>query len=1524
MKYFISFIIFLGMSSFVYGQSLKEFSDVPAEFMNQLDEHMNRYKNEKTETIFKTFKKNYEIGAYSKEQLGVIHTVCDTMLKFKLNVSPYFTKYIENINTIKGLESSGEKFDDYNRLCLEVIGAVENRNFKKYDKFLKFIVDFYENSMLRKVGGSEWKVIASQHKITLDSNQLAIHFEKADLMGIRDEKDSIVIKETSGIYFPFIDTWRGEKGKVSWDRVGIDDVYAELGKYEFDVKKNAYTSKDATLYFPKYFPGQAIKGTFEDRAIVKSSSSRPTFPKFESYEKILRINNIGADVQYVGGFKLSGTTVYGTGDKDNKAKITVLNATTNAPAMVARSLEFIIREDVGRIISERAEISLLFGNDSIYHPSSNLRFEIKEKELTLKRGDRGTDKTPFMDSYHNINLEADRLDWLVDTDTISISKKVIGIGGGNEKEVSIESLHYYSEGVYRELQNISTINPIATFLSYSRDMSSDTLDAGGLAYKINPKFDESSIKRLLYAMVARGFVDYNEDESSVILKEKIRHYALAAVEKSDYDHINIKSKTKETNALLYLNEENENPIDVRAVPYLEFSPVHRVAVKPLNNQLMIKKDRNMEFSGKVFGGLTVFQGNGFQFKYQDFSIKMDSIKYMDLFEYTGEDDEDGNPIAYSIDSRIENVTGVLLIDAPYNKSGKEELDMFPTFTSTGPSYVYYDDRAILDGIYTRDSFYFRLDKFGFNNIDRYTVSDIKFKGEMYSADIFPPFEERLVLMGEDKSLGFVHETPANGYANYVRGNAKGKSTYIGQITLNNQGFTGVGKIKYLNADINSEDIIFRPNNATGSARRFDLEEKRNTNPEMPQVRGVDINFDFQPYKDTLYVYSEEFPFAMFKSGLHTLEGSLALTPGGLWGDGLLDWDKASMTSKSMKFGAYSLDSEKMDIGIKSIPVSDQLAFDSRDVNGSLDFDKGIGKFKANSNEITTSMPYNKYKTSMNEFIWDMNAQTVEFKSKEGKLDEFLSPELDSLQFQGETATYDIKSSTLKIGGVPFIKTADALVYPVDGNVEIIAGGAMKTLENAQIVASEKSKYHVINKATVKIKGGRDYTASGYYEFNIGDKEQEILFSDIVGAPIGKGKRNEKELATRGKGTVTTQDNFYVDHKTKFRGDISLSSNIKDLKFKGYAILDSDALPQKHWFTVDSKGDKKNLAITINEPKNPDGEPLRTGLFVDRAAYNPYPSVLGILYARKDRALMDIKGVFKYDKSIDTYIFGDSIKLTNNNHYTGNVFTVNNQTGTCKATGSFNVGEGVKFFKPRVVGQAKIMLPKFLESVQKDTTDSPNTNAYKQDLEMDLMAAIDYYLPEEAVKAIVKDLQTNTVEAPNISLPANYDKMIWDIVGGLVKNEDDYNQIIKNYQTTKKVTLPKDESLFFFSYLPMKWSPSLQSLVSSKRKLGLSQLKGQSINKMVEAYIEFRMPYDVVDDGMHVYIKNPVEGGHYYFFQYKHGLLQTISSNPEYMSAIEGAKKKDLEVKYGKEGTYKISTLSGVSVEMFLSRVKNAW
>ncbi len=1463
--------------------ALDKFSNNKEDFLREMEEFISTSQKQSTIAAFKEFKKLLNTGVYEEQQVDQIIDVCNGMLERKMSASPYFEAYLTAANamTSKNIKASS----DWHTCLQGLLDNIVSRKFKDYKTFLDFSYHFFEKKTLRhSTSGISWLADSKEYKFIFKDKTAQLTFEQTNLEATRKGK-SITINQTTGSYNPLTLTWTGKGGQVDWTKHELEGVYCEFADYTINTKKGFYEAKGASMTYPKYFKTEKIEGDFQDKLVFDNSGS---YPKFDSKQKDLEINEIGEGIKYKGGFSMYGKKIYGKGTKEQQATLEIYN---NQQKLTLRTKgETFVINDEARLSGENLNTTIYFKNDSISHASSAIIYDVNTKNLNMSRGGTGKEQTSFSSSFHQMDIEADNIDWKIDTDSIMIGHKGNNFMGAN-KNVSFKSSGYYDEAEYLKLQNMSTVHPLAILVVMEEQNQTDNFDADFYAYHLNRNFTEGNITSLLYDLVAKGFIDYDKDTKKVSILEKTRRYVKAHQKQTDYDGIELKSKASETHAVLDLSS---NSMVTNGVSKVELSSKQDVAFLPENEQVVIKENRDMDFDGKVFAGHSSMIGKDYHFDYEMNSIQMDSVRYFDLFMPDGSKDKGGNKKSFSIASRIEHASGTLLIDAPSNKSGQDDLESFPSFNTNKNSYVYYDLEDTQNGVYSRENFYFELDPFHFNNLDNYGKEDIHFKGTMKSEGIFPDFKETLILQEDDHSLGFTTQTKGSGYALYSKGN------YTGEIDLSNKGLLGKGKVEYLGANIQSEDIAFRPEQMTASARKFDLTENRVGNIQVPQVVGTDVSIDWQPQKDSMYVDSQKEAFKLFKAEEHELNGTLILTPNGLKGKGKFDWDMGIMTSKSFSFGANSTKADTTNLRIKTKGLqTDAMAFDSKNVNGDVDFDKQIGTFKANHTDSETAMPYNKYVTNLGDFIWDMKKETITFTSEEEGVFTSIDPAQDSLSFHGKSAFYDVKNSTLKIGGVPHIQSADALIHPAAGDVLIKPGGAMDTIRNAKIIANITNKNHVINRATVAIKGKKEYVGRGYYEYNIADKKQEITFNDIVGAPVGKGKRSKKKMVTRAKGEVKEIDKFYIDRKTKFQGIISLDAESKNLFFDGFAQFDTPLLPRKQWFAVKSEGDKENLVISYDTPKSIQGVALSTGLFVSRETARVYPNIM-MTASKRDRAILDVKGAFKYDYENDIFLFGDSSKVALGTQK-GNLLTFNNADASIKGEGSFNLG-------PQLVGTNVKAAGHAVASFEK--TD---------DCTLELLAGVNIPLPESLMRIITADISSSSFNANDINYtkPEKY-------VNPLAEFYDDpvaLKEATANMLSYRDLSMPKETNTynFVFSELPMKWDADYQSFMSTSPKIGLVSVAGQNINKQIQAYIEFKMKSNG-EDSMYIYIKSPSD--YYYFISYKNGIIGTTSSNNKYNQTILDLKKKELFPKVkGDDTAYEVQALDQSAAQQFIKRIQ---
>jgi hypothetical protein len=1490
-------------------QRISEFSEDHKAFVTELGEYVTASKRQDAQLLFDRFKKMADKGGFTPEELEVVRKTGNAMLGHRMAANPIFNEYLRGLFLVKESMDADIRFQNWHEVLLAILGDFENRKVKDYQEFLEFSTGFFEFGALRaSTSGVNWLIGPEPYRLAYEYGEPLLSFEQTSLVASR-KTDSIAIFQTKGVFYPFQGIWKGQGGRVNWERFGLPpDVYVELNKYEVDVKKTIYEVEDVLLRYPAYFGQRSVKGKFEDKVIAANTAIEGSYPRFESYERVLNIENIGQGIELTSGFRLQGTTVYAVGSRENPAELRVFNDRKQLSFRGTSELFTVRREE--RIVSEGVEGTLYIGEDTLYHPSVNVRLEIPTRVLKLTRGSRGNDRNPFYSSYHQVTIDSDKLDYYIAGDSITIGERNLNINTRNTP-VSFESAAYFDAGQYHRFQSIATYNPIAVIKSVA-EREGRFLNGDYLASKIDSRFNVDNIKTLLYDLVSKGFIKYDGERNEVEVLEKIFHYAKASQGSTDFDALNMVSDLQNvkatSNGTFYLNSRK---ITMNGVSNVELSRKQRVGLRPVGGELVLGQNRDLDFDGKLFAGYGVFTGKDFHFRYDQFKVELDSVRYFDLFLPTGKMISENEPEAKALSSRIEHLRGELLIDAPGNKAGKDDIPMFPNFSSTEDSYVYYDAKDIQGGVYNRDSFYFRLRPFVFESLDRFARESVGFEGTMVSAGIFPDFKETLRIQQHDESLGFVSPTPKGGYPAYG-----GKGRYTGDLNLSNSGLLGRGVVQYLNASIEAENIAFQPTRMIGSAKEFNLEENRGSGVEVPQAYGKDVVIDWRPYRDSLYITSvEATPFDIFKAGGYNLNGRLILTPDGLKGDGNFSWSEAEMRSKLFSFGAFSIDADTTDLRIKAFEADD-LALKTANLNGKVNFDKQTGIFLANDEFVVTSLPYNRYETSMNEFDWDMRNALVSFRSLPGKPGRFLSvhPDQDSLYFNGESASFNLRTNELSIGGVPHIISADAFIYPPDGKIQVLPGGVMSRLENAQIVADTLTQLHVINRATVNINGRKDFTASGYYEYNIGNREQEIKFSEIIGSRVGKGSRATKPVATRATGEVTERDQFYIDHKTKFRGTISLSSDTRNLKFDGFARLDAN-LPNPHWFSVSSEADKTDLALQFNQPRNFEGEVLHVGLFLSRETSRTYPRVLAPLYYRKDRPLLPVTGLLKYEQGRDRFVFGDSTKVMDAAYLRGNQLYFYNATGKIEAEGRFNLGEGLQAIQIHATGSAETLI----EEIQYDSlAGGPVTLA---GLKAQFMLGIDLHLPDDLMKLLVNDVKSSSFEASSMVYASDVGFYRRALANLFPYSEAEVRTAI-DAVSLNAFNIPAKFNKFslLFGKTPMKWDPDYQSFVTTSTQMNLISMGGVDIGRVLNGYMEIKMtPND--DDRFYLYLRSP--SGFYYFFGYTQGIMNIVSNNTKFNDAVVNRKDKDRVVKLSDGKSYEIQPVNEGTADAFVRRIQAA-
>ncbi len=1454
-------------------------------FIKELEAFMKKSNNQLITETFNSFEKYFNQGAFTETEVNTIIEVSNKMLEQRITPNPVFKDYLTSLLFIKEGNNEKHLFTEWHQVLMEVL----TNDFRKKTKQFKNYVDFSstlfsDGAFVSGQKGKAWLLKDGKIHLGNSDGKFFVFVESGHLVTIQKDK-KLTIKATSGYFYPESKIWKGKGGTIDWNITSENsDIHCSLENYTILLKGNLIKIDTVFLQYNQFFPNQKIAGSFETK-ISTSKSVSETYPRFTSYRRDLTMAQVHERVQLTGGLKLKGANVLAFGDNLQPAQL-IIKDPQGKQSVKAKGPQFSLTNN-NQIAASGAAIDLYLKNDVLTHPSTNLRYDLNSAILDLSIGNLPENKAPFFASYQGLNIYTDKISWIIGNDHLAINEKNPRIGNGNKK-VMFESKDFFNIQTYRKLQNVADRNPIATLKLLRDKTKKDTINANTFAQALNPNFSVDNIRALLYEMVASGFILFQPATETITIKERLVHFADAAQSLRDYDFIRFYSESEGTNAKLSIET---NQIVVDQVSTIEFSDRQKVAAKPHRKQLLLKKDRNLSFDGKIFAGYSSFEGKDFNFEYQPNQLVLDSIRYFDLFTTTNTKDGKGGFKAESIASRIEHVQGVLLIDAPDNKSGKEDIEMFPSFNSKGKSYLFYDGPETQEGSYSRDSFFVTLDEFHLNGLDKLLPEDLNFKGSLVSAGILPEITETVKLQ-KDGSLGMQVSSPAEGYAAYGD-----KGNFLGAVNLDNNGFTAKGTITYQGATLESNDIILKPQQLISTAQRFELEESEVIGSEKPQVFGEQVAINWHPYKDSMYLSVKEKGFKIFKEGNYTLRDLLILTPGGLKGRGIFNWDKGQITSELYSFGAHTVESDTSNLTIKAKGL-DHLALDTKNVYTRLNFKNNIGTVRANSDSVYTELPYNTYITSLNEFDWDMKNETITFKADEDGKGSFKSTndEHDGLVFWGKEAFYDLKTYELKLGGVSKIETADAFVVPDSGQIEILKLGTMKTLTNATIIADTANQYHVIRRATVEVLGRKKYRASGFYEYNLGDRKQEFALTEITGEPVGKGKKKNRKCLTSAVGKTTPGQEFYIDEKIKFSGDIGLVASRPNLDFSGFAYLASDKLPKTEWFSVNSLGDKLNLHLSYNEPKNKAGDILRTGLLIQPSTGALYPATMMTKKQRTDYLLFEAKGLLNYDPAVDAFYFGDSLKIVSGVR-SGNLLTYDNQKGSIKAEGKFNFFDEQDALVATVAGMTEFEHKK-----------KQNEVAQKS---FELMLGFDLFLPSKLMRIIETDLVANAYNARNIDYLNNREFYQTALSEFIPEGKELATARARMLHTGLEMPGKYDFPVML-SDVKMIWDEHRNALVAKKETFGIAGFNGTPINKKMEGLLEFRL----LRDGTKKLTFQLVIPGdvNKYFFEYQDGVLMTVSTNPAYNEAVENLKKKDRFVKTKKGQTLEIGLTNNSKIK----------
>ncbi|MBS2097704.1 hypothetical protein [Carboxylicivirga linearis] len=1443
--------LFLFVLTSVSAQVTK-FSDSPEVF---LDEMNDKFKNVANKKAAKEFMDNFEVFWMNPEtddslkQL-VINT-CNQLGKKRARPYPDYNIYLSTIMTFKNNGHDEISFKNWHN---KVTSLLETPRYplRNLNKFLKISEDLIATNTIFSTPAVSWKCSTNNYKYFYNNNKLAIEVGETNLI-CNSRNDSIIIYDTKGIFYPIDKIWKGDKGRVTWERSDFkpDMVYATFDDYEVEMDDPSF-EVDSVQFYNKHYFDHPLEGKISNKVMAISSPSSTIYPKFITTKQRFTIEKIHPNIDYEGGFAQNGAKFMGAGTEENPAVITV--SRNDTAFMTAKSLFFALRKD--QILSNNTEISISLDTQNIYHPGLIFKYMADLNEIHLIRNGEGLALSPYFDTFHNISMDVELIKWKVGSQYLDLEM----ISGAAQNQAFFESLSYFREDFYNRLQGMDAIHPLQGLKNCSKYFHGRPFTATEYAQFMH--LPESPIRQQVIQLSFYGFIEYNVNTDEIVIRQRLKDYLLFRLGQKDFDVIRFNSITPGEIANARLDLKNFD-LNMNGVESISICDHQNVVFFPQNKEIILKENRNFVFSGAINAGMLNLFGNGFKFSYEDFRIDMSNIDSLRMKVLSGETDYFGQPLLKTVENTIANLSGYLQIDEADNKSGARRNSHFPILNSQIESYVYFNQPNIQNGAYKKEDFFFTLDPFEMDSINTLKPDNFNFGGE-FQSNIFPTFRDSLTIR-PDYSLGFTRDTPADGYPIY-----NNKAVFTNSIDLSNAGLKGNGVLEYVTTTSHSEEFTFLPDKVKGQAHKF-TNEKRVEGTRYPDVQANYVSIEYLPEQEEIWAQSQEENFTMFNKEAQ-LKGRLKVTPYGSTGGGTFYMKSANLVSKEMDFSDHTVVADSSDFNLSNAEMGG-VSFATTNLISNIDFETRQGTFSSRSGGSRVDFTDNRYISFISEFSWDMDLNDIYMGARGSKGNRFISTHRrqDSLSFYVPMARYDVELKTIFAEEVKQIDVGDANMIISDGLVTIREDAVIDPLDSVQIILQQDSAFtHVLYESHVNILGKYEYNAYGKYDYFNGEGKKLTLNMHNITL--------DKENKTFAEGKITEKDLFTFNSHFAFKGDIKLEAAFKDLNFNGGAqMLHRCSSGPQTYVRFDSRMDAKNVRIPINEETQSfEYSNIYKDFFITKDSTHVYSSFLESRKDYSDIPMLTGSGYLIYNDKEQSFDIAEEYKHANPDS-TGNIIRFRETDCNIVAEGQIDMGIDLDEVKLKASGSL---------------LDERDNNI----LSASTMLGIDFFFNQEALDKLYSSILNSSAKDSKVTKEL-FTKRMAEWIG---KNN---SEKIESERTGTGISekLPEEiKQILLFSNIDFVWDSGERSFWADG-EADLAYLNEYIVNKKVKVKAELMRKRS--GNSLDMYIE--FDENTWVYFTYKNNMMQTLSSNKEYNQIVQALKAEDRKQK-GKPFTFIMS------------------
>ncbi len=1465
---------FILISNQLLGQRIEFSRENQDDFLRQLNyltEGLARTERTEAQQIIDSFSVLWQSARLSDSRKDVVVSTLNRMQTLRLRPWPEQALYFKGVLAVLKTLEANTNFDVWHESIQPLMKIQQQRRLQRY---WEATLQLFADNILYASNIVKWTLVNNNYVLSYHDNTPRVIFRQSDLK-CYSQGDSTVIVNTRGEVHLLDDKLTGRGGKITWQRARLhpDTVWADLADYTINLTAARWEA-DSVRFHNLHFFRETLKGKLSERIVAEVNHETATFPRFDSYQSVHEIKNLFPGVDFRGGFTMAGPRVIGSGTLFEEATIKIYRS--DSLFITARGRSFSIHSD--RIVTQRAAVSIYLSGDSIYHPGINMRYLNPTREFSVLRDERGFSKAPFTNSFHKIDMYCEAIYWNIDTWDIDLRM----IRSINETgEAIFESSNYFSDVRYMRMQGFSDLHPLIHIRNYARQYGSETFFVAEYAKFV--RGDPTSVSAQLLAFSQDGFLAYNHEDETVTIQPKLHHYIGAYAGRNDFDVIRINSNAA-VNAKINMNNFDLQIFGVERIP---LSDKKNVVIHPNNQQVIMKKNRDIYFNGRIESGLFDFYGKEFFFNYDNFKIDLLQTDSMSFSVRSHQPDSRGRYENVRVKTVLEGINGELLVDHPRNKSGQLPYPRYPIFNSNNESYVFYEKKEVQKGVYKRDNVFFRLIPFSIDSLDNATTDNIAFDGVFISTGIFPDFYDYLTVQ-PDYSLGFNTKTPQDGYKIY-----NGKATYKGPINMSYEGLRADGELQYLNANVKARQMLMFPDSARAMVNTFNLSARKSP-VEYPEVTAMNVNMLYLPHNDEMNLKNTDKPFDIY-AGVAMLKGNLTLTPDGLSGKGELDFFGGRMYSEAFDFNMIDFDAARSNLAILTAD-GQNTAITASNYNSNVNFEKRTAELRPMETGAKLDFNFNRYVAEGFEMDWDMAARKVEMSNTlKDKLDalapmapedwityDFKGYELtsthpaqDGLKFYAGKIDYRIDRGVIEASDIKVILVADAAVFPDEGKAEILEWAEIKKLEHASVLANVTTRLHRFYEAGIHIISRWNYYGTGMYDFVDETGNAQVLkFSSIS---VDRAFRS-----TIARSEVEKEQEFTISPRFGFFGNIDLKAEKPHFTYAGATRMFIDCPNYNlNWFKFDAEINKDSIYIPIaNDLRNEANGRIVTSMMLAGDSVHVYPAVFDRQRHYSDLAMLSVTGGYlTWDHQMSQYQLTTAEKHRKAS-LPDNIITINPSTCVIDGNGDITLNGDMGQFKLSTFGRI--------------------THDLKEnELNLDVVMGIDFFFLNQALGLVQAALNRS-----ENTEPVNINRIKYSGLLQKRTTETTAQRLLDEYISDGSFRRfpPEMAHTFFFADLKMKWNQPSQTFYSTDR-LGIGNMDRFPLNKYVDGFLEIKkqrggdlfnlvlIPSGLADEGI---------GVDWFYFTYNNSIMQTIASSNDFNNMIRSVKpnKRRMEVERG--------------------------